>query len=246
MTIIDLDALTADDVAARLSGSPEMRAAFMRDAAEAGHAEAQVVLGQMLLDGAGVPRDEKAAFGWFRRAASQRQLMAMNMLGRCYDLGWGTAPNKAHAAECYRYAAEQGLDWAMYNYATLLALGDGLPQDRAAALCWLEKAAAMGNAKAINFVGSFHEDGWACERDMDAAACCYARSAEGGDFRGCLNHARMLGAARRIDEACHWLRRAGELGNDAFVGKALAWLTRCNVPEFPTRGVAALREGAGC
>ena len=102
--------LSPDDIAARLSGSPEERAAFVRACAEAGEAEAQAVYGQILLDGAGVPKDETAALGWFVRAAARHHLMAINMVGRCYDLGWGTAPDKARAAECYRIAAERGLD----------------------------------------------------------------------------------------------------------------------------------------
>eukprot|EP01032_Pedospumella_encystans_P006348 gene6348-7603_t len=69
----------------------------------------------------------------------------------------------------------------MYNYATLLALGDGVAEDKAAAFAWFERAAKLGNAKAINFVGSFHEDGWVVPRDLKRAARCYARAAQGGD-----------------------------------------------------------------
>ncbi len=239
----ELNALTPDDIAARLSGSPEERAAFLRQAAEAGVAEAQAVYGQMLLDGAGVAADPRAALGWFTKAAAQHHVMGLNMVGRCYDLGWGTAPDKHRAAECYRVAAEHGLDWAMYNYATLLALGDGVAEDKPAALGWLQKAAAMGNAKAINFVGSFHEDGWVVERDMRVAADCYARAAEGGDFRGQFNHARLLGEAGRIDEALAWLGRIGETATSAFIDKAAAWLAASVIPGFATRGVAALRSG---
>ncbi len=57
-------------------------------------------------------------------------------------------------------AARAGLDWGMYNYATMLALGNGVDEDRAAALAWFEKAAALGHAKSINLIGGFHEDGW--------------------------------------------------------------------------------------
>ncbi|MEO9130603.1 MAG: tetratricopeptide repeat protein [Sphingomonas sp.] len=241
----ELNALSPADIAARLSGPPEERAAFVRAAAEAGVAEAQAVFGQMLLDGAGVEKDEAAALGWFVRAAAQHHLMAINMVGRCYDLGWGTTPDKVRAAECYRIAAERGLDWGMYNYATLLALGDGVPEDKPAALGWFGKAAKLGNAKAINFVGSFHEDGWVVPRDMAKAARLYARAAEGGDFRGAFNHARMLGAAGRIEDAIGWLKRAGATATPAFVDKASAWLEAADVPAFRKRGVQALRIGAG-
>ncbi|MEO9132995.1 MAG: tetratricopeptide repeat protein [Sphingomonas sp.] len=241
----ELNTLSPADIAARLSGPPEERAAFVRAAAEAGVAEAQAVFGQMLLDGADVARDEAAALGWFVRAAAQHHLMAINMVGRCYDLGWGTAPDKVRAAECYRIAAERGLDWGMYNYATLLALGDGVAEDKPAALDWFGKAAKLGNAKAINFVGSFHEDGWVVPRDMAKAARLYARAAEGGDFRGAFNHARMLGAAGNIEDAIGWLKRAGATARPAFVDKASAWLEAADVPAFRKRGVQALRIGAG-
>ncbi|WEJ99446.1 MAG: tetratricopeptide repeat protein [Candidatus Sphingomonas phytovorans] len=245
MTGEDLNALTPDEIAERLSGPPEERAAFVRQAAEAGLAEAQAVYGQMLLDGAGVAKDAVAALDWFTRAAAQHHLMAINMVGRCYDLGWGTVPDKARAAECYRIAARRGLDWGMYNYATLLALGHGVAEDKAAALDWFQQAAALGNAKAINFVGSFHEDGWVVPRDMAKAARCYARAAQGGDFRGCFNHARMLGAAGKTEEAIGWLKRAGETATPAFVEKASAWLATADLPAFRVRGVQALRIGAG-
>ncbi len=174
--------------------------------------------------------------------------MALNMVGRCYDLGWGTAPDKTSAAECYRIAAERGLDAAMYNYATLLALGEGIAEDKVAALAWLERAVAAGEgvqrAKALNCIGSFAEDGWAGPVDLAKAATCYAEAAEGGDFRGCFNHARMLGEAGRVEEALPWLRAAGGQGNARFVAQVETWLAASAIPGFATRGQAALREGA--
>ena len=227
-------ALAADEVA------------LVRRAAEAGLPDAQAMLGQMLLDGNGVAADPAAALGWFVKAAAQQHLMALNMVGRCYDLGWGTLVDKARAAECYRVAAERGLDWAMYNYATLLALGEGVAEDKAAALGWLERAATLGNAKAVNFVGSFAEDGWVAPRDMAKAARCYERAAAGGDFRGCFNHARMLAEAGRMDEALHWIGRAGALGNARFVAQARDWLAACPHAALRSRGPAALAAARAC
>ncbi len=96
----DLASLAAADIAARLSGSPEERADFVRACAEAGEAEAQALLGQLLLDGNGVAADARAALSWFVKAAAQQHVMAINMVGRCYDLGWGTPVDKARAAAC--------------------------------------------------------------------------------------------------------------------------------------------------
>jgi len=230
-----------------LPEDPGERAAFLRGLAEDGEAEAQTLYGQLLLDGNGVAKDEVAGFAWFNRAAAQAHLMALNMVGRCYDLGWGTAVDKTRAADCYRIAAERGLDWAMYNYATLLALGHGVAEDKEAALAWFEKAAKLGpsliGAKAINFVGSFHEDGWVVSRDLTKAARLYERAAEGGDFRGMFNHARMLADKGRAEDALKWIERAGEHSNAAFAAKAAAFLDASPVPAFRARGRAAIERG---
>lgn len=222
--------LSPAQIATRLAASPEERAAFVRELAEDGLAEAQAVLGQMLLDGNGVAQDAAAALGWFTRAAAQHHLAALNMVGRCYDLGWGTRVDKGRAAACFRVAAERGLVEAMYNYATLLALGEGVAEDKAAALGWLERAAGEGYAKAMNFVGSFAEDGGTGPRDMAKAARCYAAAAAGGDFRGCFNHARMLAEAGEVDRAVAWIAPALALGHARFGDQVRGWLAAAPEP----------------
>lgn len=236
--------LDADALAQRLSGSPEERASALQEAAEAGLADAQALYGQILLDGAGVARDAQAGFGWFNRAAAQGHLMALNMVGRCYDLGWGTPIDKARAAECYRIAAGRGLGWAMYNYATLLTLGEGVAQDRAAALDLFRKAAALGNAKSSNYIGSFHEDGWVVERDLALAEQNYRIAAVGGDFRGQFNLGRLLAGRGEMDEALVWLGRVRETATPAFLAKAEKWLRGAPDQTLRGPGVTALL-GAG-
>jgi len=233
-----LDALSPDDIAARLSGSPEERAALIRAGAEAGVAEAQAVWGQMELDAGRAVE----AFAWFGKAAAQGHLMALNMVGRCYDLGWGVAVDKARAAECFRIAAEGDLEWGMYNYATALTLGAGVPEDKHAALGWFRKAAALGNAKAINYLGSFYEDGWVVAKDMAAAAGFYDRAAAGGDFRGQFNHARMLAAEGRTEEALLWIRRSAATATPAFREKAARWLREGGIPALRESGAKSMED----
>jgi TPR repeat protein len=232
LTIDRINAMEAGEVATILSGPPETKAEFVRVAAEAGVPDAQAVYGQMLLHGQGVPADPWQAVRWFNRAAHQHHPMAINMIGRCYEFGWGVEQDKTRAVQFYRSAAEHGLDWGMYNYATQLALGEVVAEDKVAALVWFRKAAAMGNAKAINFIGSFYEDGWVVDRDTAKAAECYARAAEGGDFRGQFNHARMLAEAGRIDEALLWLDRVPATATPAFREKARRFLASSPVAEF--------------
>lgn len=235
-----LNALDADELARLLSGPREEVAGFVRAAAEAGSAEAQARLGQMLLDGDGVAQDAAQAFTWFERAARAGHIEAANMVGRCYDLGWGVRVDKVSAAAWFRQAAARGLTWAKYNYATLLALGQGVAEDKAAALALFEEAADEGNAKAHNFVGSFHEDGWVIERDLDEAARRYAIAAEGGDFRGQFNHGRMLAAKGETSEALRWMGLAWENGNARFRAQMIDYLIGQGEP-FAT-AIQSLKE----
>lgn len=220
----DLAALTTEEIARRLTASAPERAAFLAEAAVIGEPQAQALYAQILLDGDGVKADPRAAFGWFNRAAASGHLMALNMVGRCYDLGWGVAVDKARAAECYRVAAERGLDCAMYNFATLLTLGAGVGEDRATALMWFERASALGYAKATNFCGSFAEDGWACPQDKDKAATLYEQAARGGDFRGCFNFARILIDREDKAGAEHWIATSLRLGNERFREQVGEWV----------------------
>ena len=203
-----LETLSTTALQALLETSPAEAAPVLRAGAEAGLAEAQTVYGQMLLDGRGVKADPTQALKWFLAAAEQRHPMGMNMAGRCLDQGWGAAVDKTAALLWFKASAEAGLDWGMYNYASALGLGAGVAQDEVAALAWFQKAAALGHAKSINFVGAFYEEGRLLPRDLARARACYAQAAEGGDFRGQFNLARLLAEDGRVDEALDLIAQA--------------------------------------
>jgi len=232
LTIDAILAMDADEVQRRLAAPPDECAQFVRIAAEAGIAEAQAVYAQMLLDGIGVEKDMLSALSWFQRAAAQDHSMAINMVGRFHDLGWGIPVDKVQAVHWYKEAAERGLHWGMYNFATLLALGEGTQQNRPFALTWFRRAAALGNAKAMNFVGSFYEDGWVVQQDLAEAARHYAQAAEGGDFRGQFNHARMLIRSGEMEKALAWLNRIPETATPRFLGQVADWLEQQRDPRF--------------
>ncbi|SNS35261.1 hypothetical protein SAMN05421770_101622 [Granulicella rosea] len=205
---------------------------LVRDSAIRGVQQAQLLFGQMLLDGKVVERDPAAALHWFEQAAKSGDPMAMNMVGRCLDQGWGVARDAVLAAHWFRKAAVRGLDWGMYNLATLLSRGeDGVPQDNEQALYWLRRAAGMEHAKSINVLGGFYEDGWIVARDQQAAVAHYKRAAELGDFRGQFHYARVLAEAGHLAEAEVWVRKVPETATPAFLEKAAAFFLRAPLPE---------------
>jgi TPR repeat protein len=210
----------------------------MEAAARYGLVEAQTALAQILLDGRGVRQDLPAAARWFAIAAGASHVPAINMLGRCYEHGWGVAVDQERAADCFRRAAEAELDWGQYNFANLLLRGRGVAKDRRLALELYRRAAAQGHAKSINMVGRFIEEGWETPADLVTAADWYRRAAEAGDFRGQYNLASVLARGGDTTGAASWLHRALETATAEFLGLMAARLA--GSPDPTLRRIAEL------
>ena len=224
--------ISAKELRQKISGDPHKAAHWIKAAAEYGIAEAQALLGQILLDGRGIAMDAAQARIWFLKAAEQGHLMAMNMLGRCHELGWGGDMDLPQAASWFRRAADQGLDCAMYNYANLLLHGNGVPKDERLALDWYRQSAARGYAKSLGVLGRFYEEGWVVEADREIALEYYRQSAEGGDFRGQYNYALMLAERGDMTTAASWLRKALAGAHIAFSRSMARNLFALSKPEF--------------
>jgi len=203
-------------------------------AAQRGVREAQAIYGQMLLDGKLVDRNPTLALNYFERAALAGDVMAINMVGRCLDQGWGVVASPHLAAPWFRKAAERGLDWGMYNLATLLTLGSGVPEDKQEALYWYRKAADLGHAKSINILGGFYEDGWVVRKDMAIARAHYERAASAGDFRGQFNFARLLALEGHIADALFWLEKVPHTATPAFLVKMKRFLAAMPIAALQT------------
>ncbi|HWL83746.1 MAG TPA: tetratricopeptide repeat protein [Roseomonas sp.] len=224
VSLAEIRAASAEQLQAAFAGPPEEAARWIAAAARAGLLQAQLLYGQILLEGRGVPMDRAAAYAWFRTAAEAGSPEGLNMAGRCHELGWGVPADLTRAAALYRAAAEKGLDWAQYNLALLLARGSGVPQDRAEALHWFRRAAAQGHAKSLTVLGRFLEEGWEGPPDPQAAFALYARAAEAGDFRAQFNMGTLALAEGDAEAALRWFRRAAEGGSPGFLGSMAARL----------------------
>ena len=203
-----------------LADNPRAYVRWVMHAAQLGDADAQATLAQLLPDGRGVLKDEALALSWFRIAARQRHPMAINMIGRCLENGWGCEIDLGEAAQHYRKAADLGLDWGLYNYGQLQTRGRGVERDLGAAYELFHRAAAKGHAKSMNLLGRFHHEGVVVPKDVQLARQWYQRSAEAGDFRGQYNHASELAEDGDEVQACLWLERALATATPGFLQAA--------------------------
>ncbi len=203
-----LQRMDASELRRVFEGDLSETAPWVRAAARLGLAEGQLGLGQMLLEGSGVARDEAAALGWFLSAARKGSPAAMNMAGRCYENGWGAPLDLDEAARWYLRSAEAGHDWGEYNYANMLFDGRGVAQDQPQAVRWYLCAANQGHARAMNLLARCFEEGWGAVRDPAQAFRWYRASAEAGYFRAQFNYGAVLVAVGRVDEAMPWFEAA--------------------------------------
>ncbi|MFA0923847.1 tetratricopeptide repeat protein [Xanthomonas fragariae] len=224
-----------------LRTQPEQALAVLHKAAAGQtdpNVDAQLLLAQIYAEGRGIPVDPATAMLWYEVAANAGHPEAMNQLGRCHELGFGTVCNEMLAVLWYRRAAEHGLDWGMYNLAHLYASGRGLAQDHAQALALYRSAAERGHAKSMNLLARYLDQGLACDADPAAARDWYRRSAEAGDFRGQASYATLLADAGDLDQAERWMRRAIASGHAGFLQQLVPLLTNANQPRLR----ALLRE----
>ncbi len=114
--------------------------------AEAGDPQAQTTIGELYLEGSGLPQDYQKAAEWFQKAADQGFAQAENRVGELYEAGRGFTHDEAQAYQWFKKAADQGLAAAQYNLASMYEFGRGVHTDQAQAAALYQRAAQQGDA----------------------------------------------------------------------------------------------------
>ncbi len=174
-----------------------------RPLAIGGDAGAQSRLGLMYDTGRGVPKDDRQAVFWYRKAAEQGHASAQFNLGTMYGNGRGVPKDEQQAAHWYRKAAEQGNAAAQFFLGNMYANGKGVPKDDERAVHWYRKAAEQGFARAqVGLVIMYAEGRGVTKDDQQAYFWSLLASVGDGkdgiairDFRDTLE--RQLSAEQR-------------------------------------------------
>lgn len=98
---------------------------WIKEAADLGDSNAQMIMSYFYMKGVGTKRDEKEASKWIRKAAESGDAFAQYLTGRMYYEGKYLVQNYNEAAQWLSKAAEQGYDYALSQLgATYEKLGD--------------------------------------------------------------------------------------------------------------------------
>jgi TPR repeat protein len=168
--------------------------------ATSGETRAQVLLGQIHLQGIGLPQNFALAAEWMAKAAAQGDADAQSALGRLYADGLGVAADGKAALEWLSRAAEKGNPEHQHDLALALDTGKAGITDRVAAAQWFARAADQGLAKAKTSLGLAYQSGAGVEKNLPKAAALYAEAAEAGDSRAQNNLGLMLARGEGVPQ----------------------------------------------
>ena len=202
----------------------EEAARWLEKSADAGYKYAQYTLAGLYRDGKGLEQDYAAARELYAKAVTFPY--AAYELGKLYRDGMGGEADEDRATRYFRQAflgfqflADRSPDDKLqYRIGWMLLHGVGTEQDEAAALAWLEKAAAGGNQRAKYQLGKLLLTGaGGVPRDTDRAMDLLTQCAEAGDqyAQYTLGKAYLLGRdiPQDQEQAVCWLKSSAEQGN---------------------------------
>ena len=159
---------------------------LMRKAAFANCWPALVELGKAAYEGNGQPRDYRAAFSYWSRAARGGSAEGMYNMAFLLDRGEGVTTDPIEANRWLKKAAESGLPEAMYDLGLQYALGGVLDKSTTQAIQWFERSASAAQeqgkhemqAKAIDTIKGL--TGGMFERSSDATSVVSDDAARAG------------------------------------------------------------------
>lgn len=166
------------------------------------------------------PAKHKKASEWLKELVlmkdAEAQFMMANMLEEADK-------SRKEIRDCifslYQQSAEQNFAEAQLRLGECYLNGDYTKEDPTLAVKWLKSAAQLGNAKAQNYLGTFHSHGdYGLEKNDNTAYEWYLKAAIQDDAMAQMNLAETLmfgtlSHPNKYQDAKTWLERSIKLGN---------------------------------
>lgn len=206
---------------------------YLKMAADQGHAQARVMLGEMyfsmcqppslqseldketlaqLID-AGLPKNDADAITLFTLAAEQGEASGLLSLGSKYRYGNCLPKDAAEAVRWYRLAADQGDAAGQESLGQMYYFGEGVPENDAEAARWYKLAADQGNPKGQFALARRYRFGEGVPKNGAEAVRWYTRAADQAHIGAQTDLAYMYrygwGVPQNFVEAYKWYNILG-------------------------------------
>ena len=212
--------------ALRAAGNLPEAFRLLRQAADAGNAEAQSLYADFLYDGTPPATfDRAAACSLYEQAMHGGSINGASNFAYCTATGQGgRTRDEAAGVTIYRQAADAGSRDAMLLLGLHYRDGHGVPLNVNDAVHWIDKAAALGEARAAYVLADLYQGGYGVEIDKAKAAAFYRQAKPGLERMSQHRHidaTTVLGTMHRDgngmgadpSEAARLYRVAADLGS---------------------------------
>jgi TPR repeat protein len=182
--------------------------------AQEGHADAQLLVGDMYRWGEGVGKNVTKAIIWYRKSAEQGNRMAQETLGIYYD----RRGNRRRAFHWLTEAANQDSADAQYRLAKMYVRGKAVTKDIDAATELFISAAKLGNPGAQTLLGIAATQArvTSIERHKKGVAWL-KRAARKNHSEAHRQLGRVylegIGVSQNAETAANWFQKAARQGN---------------------------------
>ncbi|QOL26605.1 sel1 repeat family protein [Thalassotalea sp. LPB0316] len=155
-----------------------------------GYAPAQHQMGEIYLNGWGVPKDAGKAFELFTLAAEQNYPDSLFQLSLMYSEGKMTQKDLTTAFKLMERAANKGLVAAKFNLGVMYANGEGVRKNEAKAVWWYEQAANENYVLAQFNLALMYYEGKGVPRDVKMSYFWNLMAAHSG-YKDAITSAEM-------------------------------------------------------
>lgn len=182
-----------------------------------GDAAAQVDIGYCYWGALGVERNDKSAFEWFSKAATQGNVDGLAFQGFFYVWGMGVKKDKEKGIEMIKKSIDQNSTKGMVLMGRCYADGKKVKKDPQAAFSYYKMAAEKGDAYGQYFLGEAYYTGLGTSKDILQAFNWYSKSAEQGYYYAQVALGNLYfqgnGIPRDYVIAKKWYEKAAKQGN---------------------------------
>lgn len=186
------------------------------EAAAKGDPQAHTLVGRLYAEGLGVPKNEKLAADWYKRAVDLGDAPAKFELAIMLAEGRGIDKDRTTAAQLFEDAARSGHALANYNLGLLFLKGDGKPENPFRAAQHIIYAAEKGVARAQYDAAALYQQGAGVEFSALEAGRWLSRAAAQGLAEAQYDYAVLLlrgqGLTKDEPKAIGYLKSAANKG----------------------------------
>ncbi|WP_171022152.1 tetratricopeptide repeat protein [Cohaesibacter sp. CAU 1516] len=185
--------------------------------AAGGERSAMTLLGELYLNGQGVPQDVKEAANWFQLAADKGDPEAQFSLGLLHARGRGVEKNIDKAVELFTKAAENGQKNAQFNLAYMALQGQQVRRDVTRALDLFTKSAKQGLADSQYALATLYQSNLFPTPNLEQASYWMHKAAQNGFTDAQLEYGLMLFKGRGVKKdygaGQAWIEQAANAGH---------------------------------